>query len=392
MHIAFIIPAFLPARDYGGPLYNTITLSRHYVREGHQVTVYTTNAVSVKQFSKNISAVEEMFGVTVKRFPVITKVGGYWINPSIYHALLKDSFDIIHSQCLRCFQTDVAAHISKKTGKPLIIAAHGSLGSIFSPKLSAKQKAMHALHDFLDKKNIGIAKKLIAVNEFEKSTYMRYNVNEEKIDVIPLGLDVSEFEQDTIDFRKKFGIGEEEIIVLYVGRYNYVKGLNTLIKAFAQVVSRNPSRVDLRLVLIGKDDGYYNELVDLVGTSNASDRIVVLENQPREVIISAYVACDIFVIPSHFDTFPVTMLEALSCGKALIASKVGGIPEVIEHDRNGVLVEARNVESLASSMEELIRDESKRLSLGGRGRAMVKNYDISRIAARTLQLYSQLTK
>lgn len=390
MHIAFIIPAFLPARDYGGPLYNTISLAQQYVKEGHGVTIYTTNAVTMKHFDRNIKITEEILGIRVKRFPVVLKIGGYWVNPSIYQALKADNFDIMHAQCLRCFQSDMAAAISKKTNKPLVIGAHGSLGSIFSSRVSLKQKVMHSLHNPIDVWDIRIARKLIAVNKFEKFVYQKYGVREDKIAEIPLGIDVSEFDDINGDFRGHFNIDNDEIMLLFVGRYNYVKGLDTLVKAFSEIIAKDNLSRKVRLVLIGKDDGYYGQLLDLISAHDTNDRIIALEGQPRDVILAAYKACDICIVPSHFDTFPVTILEALSCGKALIASRVGGIPEVIEHGKTGILVEPGDVKSLSENMIELIVDEIKRKNLGVAGRAAVRKYDMATVARQTMQLYSEL--
>lgn len=390
MRIAFIIPAFLPARDFGGPLYNTIALGQQYVRNGHEVIIYTSNATSLKKHDKNMKSMEEMLGMTVKRFPIIAKVGGYWINPSIYGSLMKGGFDVMHTQCLRCFQSDVAAYVSKKTDIPLVITSHGSLGSILSHQLSFKQRTLHAWHNPLDSRIMKVAKRMIATNEFEKSLYQKYGIEEEKIVLIPVGVDFREFEGTDSDFRKQAGIGEEEIVLLFVGRYNPFKGLDTLVKAFTTFVSKGYSGPRVRLVLIGRDDGYYSELLDLVKTHDATNSVMVLENQPREVIVSAYKVCDIFMLPSHYDTFPVTMLEAFACGKPIIASRVGGIPEVVKHDENGLLVEPGSPEPLAEAIRTLVQDDSRRKTLGQKGKELAEKYNIVNIARKMIEMYAEI--
>ncbi len=145
-----------------------IHTAEEFIRLGHKVTVYTSNASSLTKFNQGLKPVEEIKGMTIKRFPIIASLKGFWITPSMYNQMMKDDFDVMHSWCLRCFQSEVAALVSFRTGKPLFINSGGSMGSYQSPTTTKSQKILHYLHNPMDMLVMKIAKKLIAVNKFER--------------------------------------------------------------------------------------------------------------------------------------------------------------------------------------------------------------------------------
>jgi glycosyltransferase involved in cell wall biosynthesis len=392
LHIAFLIPAFLPARDYGGPLTQMIHTAEEFIRLGHKVTVYTSNASSLTKFNQGLKPVEEIKGMTIKRFPIIASLKGFWITPSMYNQMMKDDFDVMHSWCLRCFQSEVAALVSFRTGKPLFINSGGSMGSYQSPTTTKSQKILHYLHNPMDMLVMKIAKKLIAVNKFEREIFKKYKNSDEKIIEIPVGFDPKEFQKNEINVRKELKIDSNEIILLSVCRLNKIKGLDTLVEAFTILNQKYEIKEKIKLIIIGKDDNYADILKNLIKKNQYRDNIILLEDQSREFIVSSYHTCDFFLIPSHYETGPCTILEAFVCKKPVIGSNVGGIPEMIKSGKNGIVVERADSEKLAKEMFFLIKNKNIRKEFGDEGFNEIQKYDILKIAQDLLNLYSNNKK
>jgi glycosyltransferase involved in cell wall biosynthesis len=390
LHIAFLIPAYLPARDYGGPLSHIILLGKQLIKKNHKVTIYTTNAKSINHFDNNLDSIEIIDNITVKRFPVKLGLKGYWISPSLYSALAKDDFDIMHSHCMRCFQSDIAYFIAKKLKKPLIISPYGSLGTVPFSELSFSQIVLYKFHNFMDKKICAIASNILAANELEQNKLLEYGVSKNKLITLPLGIDVSEF-NNTSNFRNRFNIEKNTLIILFVGRFNKIKGLDVLLDAYSVFVNNNQNH-NTKLVIIGQDDGYYTELLSRVNNHVDKNNILLLKNQKRETIVSAFNSSDIFVLSSYFDTGPITILESLASSTAVIASNVGGIPEVIQDEQNGLLFPSGNFKDLAKKIQILVNDNSKRKKLIENGKITIQNRTMESFTSQILDIYSNVIK
>ena len=389
MHIAFVIPAFLPARDFGGPLTILIHTAEKLIQLGHKVTVYTSDASSLTKFNQGLKPVEKINGITVKRFPITVSLKGFWITPAMYSQMMKDDFDVMHSLCLRCFQSEVAALVSLRTGKPLFINPFGSMGSHQSPTTTDIQKFLHYLHNPMDMIVMKIAKKLIAINKFEREIFKKYRNSDKKIIEIPVGFDPKEFQKNEINVREELKIEANEIMLLSVCRFNKIKGIDTLIEAFSILNQKYKIETKVKLVIIGRDDGHANVLRNMIKNNQFNSGIIMLEDKSREFIISSYHACDFFLIPSYYETGPCTILEAFVCKKPVIGSNVGGIPEMIKSGKNGIIVESANSEKLADEMFFLIKKKNIREKFGDNAYNEIQKYDILKITQDLLNLYSQ---
>ena len=110
-----------------------------------------------------------------------------------------------------------------------------------------------------------------------------------------------------------------------------------------------------------------------------------------ELLLSAYPACDVFVLPSEYEAFGLVLLEAMSCEKPCVATNVGGVPEVVEDGKTGLLVEYGNPVALASAIIKLLGDEEKRRSMGMAGRKrVIENFTWPKIVDKIEGVYREL--
>lgn len=165
------------------------------------------------------------------------------------------------------------------------------------------------------------------------------------------------------------------------------KGAFDLIEAFAQLPAADLQHVEL--ILAGNGD--LESAHRLIAKLNLTDKISMLEwldPQHRDELLAT---ADAFILPSYNEGLPMSMLEAMAWGLPAIVTPVGGIPEVIRHNRNGLLVEPGNQPQLIQAMQQLINDEALRLSLGRAARHSVEHLDIDNYINSLSNLYATLT-
>ncbi|MBW2617375.1 MAG: glycosyltransferase family 4 protein [Deltaproteobacteria bacterium] len=178
---------------------------------------------------------------------------------------------------------------------------------------------------------------------------------------------------DPADFssREDIELNLKRQVIGSMGEFRRLTGLDFLLKAFARLAQR---RKDVSLLLIGPfrriEMGYYSALIEALG---CSERIIRTGPVAHESILNYLAACDLMVFPSISDAAPNKILEAMLAGRPIIASNAGGIPELIEHDRDGLLVPPRQTEGIVNAIEALLADP-------GRGADLARNAQ-QRVAA-----------
>lgn len=206
-----------------------------------------------------------------------------------------------------------------------------------------------------------------------------------KIEVIPNPID------ERIFFPSSEAGGDGRT-VLYVGRLEKRKGVDVLVEAFWRVVEEFPSA---RLLLVGSDtridDGKHSSFVDYLRTKlgDAGESVKFVGRVDREELVGYYQRSEICVIPSVvFENFPYTCLEAMACGKPVVASDCGGIREMIEDGVNGLLVPPGDVVALSEALIRLLTDRSLSLEMGRRARERVERlYSRKAVVGKILEVY-----
>ena len=197
--------------------------------------------------------------------------------------------------------------------------------------------------------------------------------------VIPPGVDTSLFTPGP----PVESTGHQEI--LYVGRLDrssVLKGVNVLLEAFAEIAQRLP---DTRLVLVGGGDAewsYWSKVVRL----GAAERVVFRGVLRGADLVDAYRRAAVVVLPSLTEAFGMALLEAMSCGRPVVGSRVGGIPWIVTDEVQGLLVPPGDSHALADAIATVLKGPELAARLGTNGRRRACDFDWSEQMARTLEL------
>ena len=185
--------------------------------------------------------------------------------------------------------------------------------------------------------------------------------------------------------RKEWQIDDKAVLIGTVGRLVPVKGHAILLEAL-RILRNSHHNVTLLFVGDGPSRGYLEAEVTRLGLEQS-----VIFAGHQEQSYDFINMMDIFALPSLHEGIPMVLLEALALRRPVIASRVGGIPEVVEHGVSGLLVEPMDASSLANSVVELIENRSKAINLGATGRARIeKEFKASLMAAKTREMYLNL--
>lgn len=182
--------------------------------------------------------------------------------------------------------------------------------------------------------------------------------------------------------RKSDQIHPNPVHLVYVGRLVKRKGLQYLIEAMQ---SLEEDGTTLEIVGSGDQESEVRNLIDDLGLA---DRVIMSGYVPRECLADRYHAADVFVLPSLSESFGQVLLEAMSCGLPIVASKAGGIPETIEHNANGLLVEPASPKALVAAIRRLASNAGLRNAIGAKNARQARShYSWTRVADRYEELY-----
>lgn len=342
-------------------------------KQGFSVKVYSTSVVDPQRphLSSRLPSREDVGNVTIKRYRPIFCILGYWVTPTIMKDLLTDEFDIIHAHSARSFQLDIAALVSWIRHRKLIVSPHGSL---YSYGLASGQgkRLLFAAHNAILKLVFRRACKIIATSSDEENQFKRFGIDTEKIVCIPNFLDETQYAKlpPAGAFRTELGIGMHEKVILFLGRINEIKGLDVLLFAYSRIAN-NAS--DAWLVIVGPDGGYLSTIKKMLKGIVGSSHIVLAGPRFGVSKIQALVDSDFVVVPSNYESFGITAIEAFLSGKPVIASRVGNLPNLVRHNETGLLFDKGNVNQLAERLEWALENPKKLELMGDRARQLVLN-------------------
>ncbi|WP_349768480.1 glycosyltransferase [Priestia megaterium] len=322
---------------------------------GHKVSIIYCDTYSVKYYSDFINYEEEevlnVEGIEIYRTrkfcPFKHGNGVYGQKDSFANTILKlyDKYfsknkpDIIHAHCA-LWGGYAAYKLSKKINVPYIITEHSTLYMLHPKVLNNKM-------NILLNKVFSNAKNVVCVSQGLKALIQKYC---ERIDVIGNVIDCSMFsERKTPSNRSIFKF----LTVCYMKNEGQLlkKGIDTLIAAMGEIVKEYPN---CQLALGGSGDAV--ELVKKWADEyGVSENITYLGPLSREEVASQMSNCDCFVLPSRYETFGVVYIEAMACGKPVIATRTGG-PDAFVNELNGLMIEKEDVEELTHAMKHMVNN------------------------------------
>ncbi len=382
MRIAIISPASLPATQFGGILFVAVNIAKIAAKEKHQATIYTTDldfANNATTFNKNLPREEDVDNFKIKRSHVWFSKKLFFVNPGMFLQMLNDDYDVIHSIGIRSFQSLIGAIISKIKKTPLVISDEGGLTTHPDLKKDFANTVLYKLQTPILKFIINQASVMIAANEYEKKIFSEF-CDESKIVIVRNGIDLDILNIEKIDIKKKYNI---DSFILFLGRFNKVKGIDVLINAI-NLIKNHSEFKKTQLLIMGVDFGYEKEMLRLIDEYKLQDKIKVVKNPSRKEVISAYKESEFLVLPSRWELSPLTPLEGFAFKKPVISSNVHGIPYTVIHNVNGILVEPENHNELANAITGLLADKDKCLAYGNAGYHLVDSICNSTIMSKEI--------
>lgn len=295
------------------------------------------------------------------------------ISPGMIPAVLTEDWDVIHAHAYGFFPTFAGAMGRLLDHGSLVITPHADPGR-GGPEKRVFDRLVPPL-------TLRRAERVIALTPREAEYLSGLGVPRERIAVIPNGVDASEFSTP-----RSGRTATDEVTALFAGRcYPRQKGLEVLLKAMS-LIARDAR---LRLRIVGEDWGGYGVIQSLARELHLGDRVTLVGRLARPELLREFADADLFVLPSLFDSFPITLLEAMASGLPVVATRVGGVPDVVAHGKTGILVDPGDAPALARAMESLATDESLRTTLGRNGRERSALFSWESIIPRIKKVYEE---
>lgn len=226
-----------------------------------------------------------------------------------------------------------------------------------------------------------------------------YELPSAKAAVIPPGVDLEQFRpMDKAAAQAELGLPANERQVLFVGRIEALKGIDTLIRALDLIVRANAIDAPVRVQIIGGD---VEESLEQLGSEMArlreltrnlglEERVNFLGSRRQRELPTYYAAADVVVMPSYSESFGMVALEAMACGRPVVASRVGGLAYLVQDGVTGFHVQEGNAEEMASRLTEMLGDAELLASFGTAALHEAKNYSWERTAWEIEDAYSRL--
>jgi D-inositol-3-phosphate glycosyltransferase len=235
---------------------------------------------------------------------------------------------------------------------------------------------------------------LIASTTDEADDLIRsYKADPERVYMVAPGIDLVTFQPlDRADARRKVGYGPGRLL-LFVGRLERLKGVETAIRALALL--RDRTHDDLRLIVLGEDvlDGDESEKERLKGVASAlgvRDRVDFLGSVAHHELPYFYAAADVCVMPSYSESFGLVALEAQACGRPVVASGVSGLRSVVRDEVSGYLIDGHDPAVYAERIGRLLADPELAQQMGRRGRLLAQRFSWTRTADRLEGLFESV--
>ena len=364
---------------HGGSAEAPYQLSKELARRGHKVTIYTSDFKLTQDYVNSIP------GATVRPFRTWLSMANLYVTPGIISSAREETrhMDIIHMHNYRTFQNAIAHRYARKYNVPYVLQAHGSL-----PRIMSKQRLKQAYDIIWGHRLLKDAARVLAVTKAEAEQYKDAGVREDKIEIIPHGIDLSAFENlpPRGEFRRKHGMGDDQRIVLYLGRIHRIKGLDLLAGAFADL---SRSLNDTRLIIAGPDDGHLSSLKKSIADLKIKDRILLTGPLYGQEKLTAYVDADIYVLPSVYEIFGITILEALACGTPVIATDRCGLAEEVSEQAGLVIPYDKG--QLQDALSQMLGDDKLRQNFGEKGKSLVRDkFNWEKIAEQVERVYTNI--
>ena len=358
--------------------------SKRLTEAGYEIDVLTSKtkgqnkhpAKGIRVFAYPSLKIAEIFGIP---YPILT------VKAYKKFAKIIKKCDLVHAHGHVYMSSYLAGKLAKKYKKPFIVTQHNT----FIDYKSWLNTLEHLNDVTIGKSVLKRADRIFTVSKETMKYVLRLGADKAKTSVMYNGVDTNCFYSVQKEkSRKKLGLPKNRKIIFSARRLVYKNGLDTLIESAHLVAQDNP---DILFVVAG--NGPSRKLIEnRIKELGIEDNIKLTGFVPDEQLPVYYNAADYFVLPSGSgEGLPLVLLEAMACGLPVIATTVGGTPEIIEHMKNGVLVPPRNPEAIAEALSKLLAQENLGKKIGEEAKKKIQNrFSWEENVRQLKEAYSQL--
>jgi len=306
-------------------------------------------------------------------------------------------YNLVHSHYY--LSGAIGLHLKNTWGIPLVHTFH-SLGVIKEQALGLGDPSPNARVE-IEKRLCQSADRIIATNPQERDDLVQlYHTDPEKITIIPCGVNLDLFQPlSQEESKKEIAFSTDDFLITYVGRLENRKGIDTLLEAIHLV--DNPS---IQLVIVGGtptdkpflswaelSEEPYKKYMAMIDEYGIEKQVTFTGGKSQDQLSRYYSAADITVIPSHYEPFGMTAIEAMACGSSVIASRVGGLKSTVKENKVGALFESRDASQLAEKIRIIFDQPSMNVEFRKNARPYVEeNFSWKSVAKSVAGVYQEL--
>lgn len=383
MRVVLATPFYPP--DSGGISYHAYNLSRELSKQNDLLITACTSQRKMNLSQNGNSKIIKIPSVTPPPIPYQT----------LTSFRIPRAFSLI-SKVIRNFEPEVIHLHGHHYPLNWIIANHPSLSTI---PMIITLHGLYALNPYAEKGktlieeifNQTIFRKLLERNSAiivltpSMASYVMHYTRKRKIFAIPNGINTSNFLDNLKrkkEYREKYSLPKDKIIVLFRGRFTHVKGILDFLPV---AKSLSTTRKDLYFLIVG--DGYLREHV--INTFQNARNVKIMSWTPEETIHELYIASDIFTLPSKWEALPITILEAMAANLVIVSTSVGGVPEILKPYRKKIFIKKSSPKEIQKSIE----DATKLISIKPNGAELnyIRQFDWPKIAKKVQKVYRKVT-
>ncbi len=364
MKIAFAVPAYWPA-VIGVSMYCQ-ELAEGLVEKGHEVTIYAG-------IQPGLPEKEQRNGVTIRRFERKYFGHSFYVMPSMAEAIARDKPDVVHSHHYGYYEATAGLAAARNIKVPHVFGPY-----YHPPVYGFKKKILSkAYHWKFGKPLLKHSSIVLPHTNVEKNFLLHVGGIESTMRILPNTVNTKLFKPN----------GKKEKLVLFVSNLITEKGAGVALD-IAQRVTKE--RKDVKFIFKGKPyDKNVVEQIEKVGNNKRIE--FIYEDMSTEDLARLYAKAAVIVLPSKYEAFSKVLAEAQACGTPVVATKVGGIPEVVLDGHTGYLTGYGDWDEMREKVLELIEDPRLAKKMGMAGREHVeRNFSSEIIVNRLEKIYKEL--
>lgn len=398
--------ASLGSKEAGGMNVYVKELSSELGRRGIPVDIFTrlqdSKLPSIQNLAPGVRVVNLRAGPAVpyNKNLILRHLPEFTRNVTAFATSQQLHYSLIHSHYW--LSGEAALSLRQAWDLPIVNMFH-TLGTMKNSVARSVEEAETKQRVAIERRLMQEVEVVVAATPLDRAQMVwHYGADASRIQIIPCGVDHELFAPQAQPIaRQQLGLNADDRLIVCVGRMEPLKGMDILIQALALLTQRMPAlHGKLKVLLIGGENETnshnwnteQHRLDDMRQQLGLQKQVIFLGTQPQERLSTYYAAADLVAAPSFYESFGLAALEAMACGKPVIASNVGGLGWTIEAGRNGLLVPPGDSAALAAQIEWLLNDAQAQAALGQAARQRALNFSWRSVTCKVLKLYHSLLK